>query len=92
MDGNNEHQISISDERSVRSPRFMEGETYTLYGTADGLSKLKKAGVGGTLSSLWKGDKGTEVPDIDVYYTNKDDYEEWSDAIINDNTDYHIAR
>ena len=92
MDGNSDKMIAFSDERSIRSPRFVEGDTLTLYGYGDGLSTLTSKGVGGTLSSLWSGDSGTEVPSIRVQYTGGDDYSGWLEAIASGNTDYHIAR
>ncbi len=92
MDGKKDHIIAISDNRIVRSPRFVEGDTITLYGYGDGLGKFKTAGAGGKIKDFWTGDSGEELPDIDVQYTEKDDYHDWIKAIESGNTDYHIAR
>lgn len=92
VDNNNDHLIAISDNRTVRSPRFMEGDAIVLYGYGNGLSKLVSAGVGGHLSDIWSGDNGEELPSINVQYTENDDYGNWLKAIKTDSVDYHIAR
>ena len=92
MEGSSSKVIALSDERLVRSPRFVEGQSITLYGTGGGTRKLRGAGVGGTLSDIWTGDSGDQIPCISIKYTSKDSYEDWMSILEADDNDYHVAR
>lgn len=92
MEGNKSKEIAIADDRAVRNPRFVENETVTLYGYGDGVRTMKGAGVGGTLSDVWTGDKGYELPCISVLYTDNDNYDDWATIIRNGDNDSHISR
>ena len=92
MENNKSKEIALSDNRKVRTPRFVEGETITLYGYGDGTRTMNGAGVGGTLSDIWSGDSGYEIPCISIVYTGNDNYEDWLTIIKEDTNDSHVAR
>lgn len=69
------NEVAVYDSRSVREPRFVEGDTITLYGDADGLVKLKQYIKGSGLlgSDLFARTVDEyEVPCIRVKYTSED--------------------
>lgn len=66
------NEIAVYDKRTVREPRFMDGDTVTVYAVADGLATIKVTQGSGLFKKTV--DK-YEVPSIKVMYTDKDDIE-----------------
>lgn len=92
MEGKKANEVAISDDRTVRMPRFVEGDKLVFYGYGDGTRTMKGAGVGGTISDVWTGDSGYEIPCVKVLYTDNDNYEDWVTVIRAGDNDSHIAR
>lgn len=62
-------ELSIYDSREVREPRFMKGDTVTVYGTGNGLSTIKvKDGTGLFANVIDE----YEIPSVKVLYTDLD--------------------
>lgn len=67
-----DNEIGVYDGRSVREPRFMEGDTMTVYATGNGLATIKvKDGTGLFATVIDE----YEIPSIKVIYTDMDNLE-----------------
>lgn len=67
--GNSNNEIAVYDARTLREPRFMEGDDITVYALGNGLSKVQiKDGTGFLAEVIDE----YEIPSIQVYYTDLD--------------------
>lgn len=67
--GGANNEIAISDDRAVREPRFLDGDTITVYALGDGLGTMKVKSTSGIFT---KTVDEYEVPCIEVVYTELD--------------------
>lgn len=65
----NGEEIAVYDERQVREPRIMKGDTITVYATGYGLSKMQVKQKGAILN---KTIDEYDVPAIKIIYTEND--------------------
>ena len=65
-----DQELGVYDNRLTREPRFLEGDTVTVYATGDGLSKINIKEQG---TILKKTVDSYEIPAIEVQYTENDE-------------------
>ncbi len=68
-------ELAVNDKRTVREPRFVNGDKVTIYGVGDGLARLKTYEKGtGLLGTDFLADtvEDKEIPSVNVTYTDKD--------------------
>ncbi len=63
------NEIAVYDARTVREPRFMDGDTITVYARGNGLAKIQIKDGKGLLSKVVD---EYEIPSIKVIYTDND--------------------
>lgn len=63
------NEIAVYDARTVREPRFMDGDTITVYARGNGLAKIQIKDGKGLLSKVVD---EYEIPSIEVIYTDND--------------------
>lgn len=86
------NQIAVYDHRPIREPRIMTGDHITVYGTADGLVKMKTyaEGTGILGSNLFaKTLEEKEIPAINVIYTSNDDLNKITAVPVSDEDYYY---
>lgn len=88
--------IVIYDDREVREPRLMEGDTITIYAKGDGLTKIKTYEKG---TGLLGSDLGANVvdereePSVRMIYTELDDVSKFSaETLTLDEDNYYYKK
>ena len=62
-------EIGVYDARTVREPRFMAGDTITVYASGDGLGKIQEKDGSGIFAKVLN---EYEIPTVRVLYTDSD--------------------
>lgn len=87
------HQIIVYDNREVREPRLMVGDTITIYAAGNGLSKIKTYEKGTGLLGTDLGAnvvKEEEVPSVKMKYTDAEDVSKYTaDTYSPDDSEYY---
>lgn len=87
------HQIIVYDNREIREPRLMAGDTITIYAAGNGLSKIKtyEKGTGFLGTDLGANVvKEEEVPSVKIKYTDAEDISKYTaDTSSPDDSEYY---